>query len=59
MPPPGFEPRTLDYSAALLPTELCRVLVTVQHLRVYGIVKKKKLSLFCTSVGRQSENREV
>ena len=39
----GLNPGPWNYSAALLPTELCQVLVTVQHLRVYGIVKKKKI----------------
>ena len=39
----GLNPGPQNYSAALLPTELCQVLVTLQHLRVYGIVKKKIL----------------
>ena len=37
----GLNPRPWNYSAVVLPIELYQVLVTMQHLRVYGIVKKK------------------
>ena len=49
----------------MLSSNLCCRFETVPHCekkqtcKHEGIVKKKFFSLFCTSVGRQSENREV